>query len=109
MNDLNSKNNRKNKIASIVSLAVGISGLVLIVLFYSIEHLFLTWIVSEVFPYTLLLLGAVLIFGIISGKEGEKSTLEGVAIAGRVICTICLIIWVLFSGFLILSIFWSRT
>jgi hypothetical protein len=108
MNDLNSKNNRKNKIASISSLAVGISGLVLLILFFGNEHFFLIWVVSEVFPYALFLSGAVLIVGIILGKEGMNSSFLGISIAGRVICTLCFIIWCLVTGdylyFLLFSI-----
>lgn len=107
MNDSNSHYSRKNRVASVISLTVGLSALVLLIVFFRIDQFFTTWIGSKGFPYALLIVGVSLIAGIISGKKGLDSSISGIAQAGVVICTICFIIWCLFTGFLILSLCWQ--
>jgi hypothetical protein len=105
MNDY--KNARKYKIYSITSLAVGISVLVLYILFNTNDR-FLEWVSNSMFLLALFAIGAALMAGIILGKKGTSSSLKSVAIAGIGICSAFLIYWLLLTGWFILSIFWSH-
>jgi hypothetical protein len=107
MSDSNSQNARKYKIYSIISLALGISVLILSILFNTNDR-FLDWVGNSYFLYALFAVGGALLAGIISGKKGLDSSLSGVALAGVVLCLILFVYWFLLTGWFILSIFWSR-
>lgn len=98
MND--STDARKYKMYSIISLALGISGLAFFIIHYFIYSLY--WGGYVLFQFMLLSMGAMLIAGIILGIKGKRSIFSGVAIAGILLCTISIVFWLLLVGWYIL-------
>lgn len=86
---------------AVVSMIIGIVGLVLILFFPIIFIPVIGWIIAIVADLVVLISS---IIGLILGVKGKQSQNRGIAIAGIVLCSIVLVLYIIpliiFIGFL---------
>jgi hypothetical protein len=107
MNDSIFPNNKNNKKAAIISLTLGIIDLILFnTIFWS--GLFLNWFRHYILLLIFFSASFVAIVGFFFGREGEKSTFEGIATIGVALCILSFICWFLLAGWCILVLCWAN-